>query len=324
MDLISVIIPVYNSELYLHDCIDSVICQTYSQIEIILVDDGSTDSSGVICDSYAKKYNNIIVIHKSNGGVSSARNVGIQNAKGRYICFIDSDDSIDEEMVNKLHSAFDNKDNCISLCKMSIVQNNIKRPFIENFDHIKKPYFRIKKLIYGDIFGSVSRCMFPKSIINGLRFKNVRHCEDQLFFIEATNLASDIKIVNESLYMYRQNNNSGGKERFYSGFLDDRWTYIYELENILFQSKLSSRQNKCIINMAIINLKVATYFNAVLSHNMQNDIKEIDMSPIGTYKVRLLDKVRYFNKAKFMDKVVFILVSLRCFDLLKKIRTRKK
>lgn len=90
--LISVIVPVYNVENYLCKCVDSIINQTYNNLEIILVDDGSTDGSASICDEYVLKDSRVKVIHKENGGVSSARNIGIAEASGEYICFVDSDD----------------------------------------------------------------------------------------------------------------------------------------------------------------------------------------------------------------------------------------
>ena len=99
---ISIIIPVYNVEKFLHNCLDSVLKQTYRNLEIILIDDGSTDNSGKICDNYAKIDNRIIVIHKENGGVSSARNVALKIAKGDYIVWIDSDDFISKNMITYL------------------------------------------------------------------------------------------------------------------------------------------------------------------------------------------------------------------------------
>ena len=99
-DLISVIVPIYNVEKYLKQCIDSIINQTYKKLEIILVDDESPDECGIICDEYQKKDSRVRVIHKKNGGVSSARNVGIDIATGKWITFIDSDDWIDEEYFN--------------------------------------------------------------------------------------------------------------------------------------------------------------------------------------------------------------------------------
>ena len=94
---ISIVSPVFNVEKFLARCLDSLVNQTLSDIEIILVDDGSPDNSGRICDEYAKKDDRVIVIHKENGGVSSARNVGIDKAKGKYICFVDSDDYVSKD-----------------------------------------------------------------------------------------------------------------------------------------------------------------------------------------------------------------------------------
>ena len=98
MDLVSVVVPVYNVEKYLNRCVESIVNQTYKNLEIILVDDGSLDNCPVMCDEWAKKDNRIKVIHKKNGGVSSARNAGIDKSNGKYISFIDPDDYIEENM----------------------------------------------------------------------------------------------------------------------------------------------------------------------------------------------------------------------------------
>ena len=99
---ISIIIPVYNVEKYLRECLDSILAQSYKDFEIILVDDGSTDSSGNICDEYSMKYENIKVLHKNNNGLSSARNAGLDIAQGEYILFIDSDDVVSPVMLETL------------------------------------------------------------------------------------------------------------------------------------------------------------------------------------------------------------------------------
>ena len=115
--LISVIIPVYNVEKYLRRCIDSVINQTYKNLEIIIVDDGSTDNSSNICDEYTNKDSRVKVVHKENGGLSSARNVGIELAKGDLIAFVDSDDYIELEMYEKLKENMDKYDSDIAICQ---------------------------------------------------------------------------------------------------------------------------------------------------------------------------------------------------------------
>lgn len=104
-ELISIIIPVYNVEEYLSACLKSVIGQTYKNLEIIVVDDGSTDKSGMICDEYCNRDNRITVIHKKNGGLSDARNAGLKAAKGQYIGFVDSDDWIAPEMYEILYQS---------------------------------------------------------------------------------------------------------------------------------------------------------------------------------------------------------------------------
>ena len=97
---VSIIVPVYNVEKYLPRCIDSILAQTSTNFELILIDDGSTDKSGMICDEYAKKDNRIKVFHKENGGVSSARNIGLDNASGEWLAFIDPDDAVDKEYLS--------------------------------------------------------------------------------------------------------------------------------------------------------------------------------------------------------------------------------
>ncbi|MBA1325633.1 glycosyltransferase [Enterococcus faecium] len=99
----SIIVPVYKVEKYLRKCVDSILAQTFTDFEVILVDDGSPDNSGKICDEYAEKDNRVRVIHKENGGLSSARNAGIDVARGKYLGFVDSDDYIDEDMYEILY-----------------------------------------------------------------------------------------------------------------------------------------------------------------------------------------------------------------------------
>ena len=99
---ISVIVPVYNTEKYLRRCIDSILNQTYEALEVILVDDGSTDGSGAVCDEYAEKDARVRAIHQKNGGISAARNAGIDAASGQYIAFIDSDDYVTGDMLAEL------------------------------------------------------------------------------------------------------------------------------------------------------------------------------------------------------------------------------
>ena len=124
---VSVIIPVYNVEKYLKECIQSVLRQTYKNLEIILVDDGSKDNSGNICDEYAKRDERIKVIHKKNGGLSDARNAGIDICTGEYIAFLDSDDFIEEDMYEFLVKNLEKAKADISICQVYYVYKNAKQ-----------------------------------------------------------------------------------------------------------------------------------------------------------------------------------------------------
>lgn len=123
MPKVSVIVPVYNVENYIRKCLDSIISQTLKDIEIILVDDGSEDNSGKICDEYAEKDSRIIVIHQKNNGLSNARNTGLNIASGEYIGFVDSDDYIKSEMYSEMYQTAEKTDADMVLCNYSYDTN---------------------------------------------------------------------------------------------------------------------------------------------------------------------------------------------------------
>ena len=124
MDKISVIVPVYNVEKYLDKCVESIVNQTYKNLEIILVDDGSTDSCPEICDEWAKKDNRIKVIHKPNGGLSSARNAGMDSMTGSYIQFVDSDDYIKSNMIEVMYGNIIKGDYDVCVCNYSFIDES--------------------------------------------------------------------------------------------------------------------------------------------------------------------------------------------------------
>ena len=130
-ELISIIVPVYNVEKYLEKCVNSIVNQTYKNLEIILVDDGATDSSGKLCDKLAKIDNRIKVYHKENGGLSDARNYGVERATGDYIGFVDSDDYIDSEMYGKLYEAIKKENVDVAECNLKIIYPDREELFTE-------------------------------------------------------------------------------------------------------------------------------------------------------------------------------------------------
>ena len=135
MGKVSIIVPIYNVEKYLSKCIESILSQTYKNIEIILVNDGSLDNSAQICDEYAKKDDRIIVIHKANGGVSSARNAGIDIATGKYIGFVDPDDYIENNMYELMVNKIEKYKADIAICGYDYINENYT---IERYYHIQQ------------------------------------------------------------------------------------------------------------------------------------------------------------------------------------------
>ena len=195
---ISVIIPVYNTEKYLHRCIDSVLVQTFTDWEMLLIDDGSTDDSAIICDEYAAKDERIRVFHKENGGVSSARNLGLDHAQGEWITFVDSDDYIEE---NFLKSFDGNLDADLVLGNIQLIR---KQEVEEVGSHISPGY-------YNDIKSGVANCltnlcflapwgkMFRRQLLLGLHFdESMCISEDTKYVFSFISRSRDLRVLANS------------------------------------------------------------------------------------------------------------------------------
>lgn len=185
-DLISIIVPVYNAQKYLEECITSVVSQTYRNIELILVDDGSADSSSEICDEWAKKDKRVQVIHKQNGGLSSARNAGLDIAKGEYISFVDSDDYLPKDALQVLYDGMTEDDH------VGVVSGMTYRVVGGEVTHFNKIWLRTEKKIYTpDEFLMAAMSfntsftvwgkLYRKKSIEGIRFLDGLRNEDILF-----------------------------------------------------------------------------------------------------------------------------------------------
>ena len=180
---ISVIIPIYNVEEYLERCVESVVNQTYKNLEILLIDDGSPDKCYKICDDWAKKDKRIKVVHKENGGLSDARNVGIRYSTGKYLCFIDSDDCIDENYIQYMYQAI--KDNCsdIAICKFRKFSDVKTLETIQDDPNVQILDNRslIFKLFESDNIHFISACtkLYDKNIFYDLEFDIGKLHEDE-------------------------------------------------------------------------------------------------------------------------------------------------
>ncbi len=210
MKLISIIVPIYNVENYLEDCLESIINQTYSNLEIILVDDGSKDNCGKICDIYAEKDKRIKVIHKENGGLSDARNYGIEAATGEYIMFVDSDDLMELTACEKLCNEIESKDADMVIGNYIYVNNDGTPWSSEVFPKSKYKNFKLSIKDYGDSFYVMNSAVWNKIYKldfinkNNMRFVVGIPGEDApfttLYFIKSKN----VYYIDDVVYKYRQ------------------------------------------------------------------------------------------------------------------------
>ena len=184
MPKISVIVPVYNTEKYLRRCVDSILAQTFTDFELLLIDDGSTDSSGAICDEYAQKDSRVRVFHKENGGVSSARNLGLDNATSEWITFVDSDDWISDSFLANLYiTEIDEVDIVISYANYV---GNVGKPNYENYIEGKHKIELVESLfLKNDLAWQTSPWakLYKTEICRDIRFKEGMHIGEDLVFL---------------------------------------------------------------------------------------------------------------------------------------------
>lgn len=222
--LISVIIPVYNVEEYLDDCLKSVSGQTYDNLEIIVIDDGSTDSSGKICDFWERSDRRIHVIHKENGGLSDARNVGIQAANGDLIGFVDSDDVIHPQMYQKLYEVMMNTRSDITCCGIRR-DSSFEKWNMNVYEKIQIREYTAEKGLEviikdEDVYVTVWNKLYVKRVIEGVFFELKKYHEDEFWSYQVLARAEKITMVDQCYYGYRQRENSIMNQRYSVRHLD--------------------------------------------------------------------------------------------------------
>lgn len=208
MDVVTVVVPVYNVEHYLRACLESIINQTYKSLQIILVDDGSTDSSNIICDEYARRDKRVQVIHKDNKGLSDARNKGIDLADGEYITFIDSDDVIELDMIEYLMQLILRYNADISVCQARYISDDgllLKKPCggIKE-KKVINALNCIHEFLYGQEIGTVAwRKLYKRSLFQEIRYPVGRYHEDVFTTYKLVAISDSIAIGSEAKYLYR-------------------------------------------------------------------------------------------------------------------------
>lgn len=209
--LISVVVPVYKVEPYLEKCVESILAQTYSNLEVILVDDGSPDNCGKICDQLQQKDPRIVVIHKSNGGLSSARNAGIEIAHGEYIGFVDSDDSIEPDMYEKLYQAIQSDETELAVCAVNYVYEDGKiltKPGLGKNATFNFHEAMIEMNLHRLFDMATWSKLYHRDLFEGLRFPMGKLSEDYYVMFRILDRAQKISYVDAYCYNYLQRKNS--------------------------------------------------------------------------------------------------------------------
>lgn len=326
--MISVIIPIYNVENYLDKCLESIINQTYKKIEIILVNDGSTDDSLRICEKYSKIDKRITIIDQKNAGVSNARNTGIKKANGDYIIFIDPDDYININMLQILYDNINIVDDIdISICAFEKVyfyeKNNSINIVGKNEKNFLDKTTLLKWMTKNEYFqGFVWNKLYKKSIINKHKIlfnEDISVCEDFLFNSEYIDKINKGIYTQEKLYYYYQR-----KDSAYNGKFNKKWLSVKEayeaIVNIYKKNNLYEYVGLKYIGL-ILNLDLK---EKIIRSGEKIDINQIDekinnylMNVCSSNFIRLNEKIKIVLKAKFM-KLFIILKNRR----LKKWKTK--
>lgn len=288
--LISVIIPVYKVEKYLDACVGSVVDQTYKNLEIILVDDGSPDRCPAMCDAWAEKDARIRVIHKKNGGLSDARNAGLKIAAGGYVSFVDSDDFTEKSMTKKLLFACEKYDADVAECgylefeKEEETFHALKSEMPEVI--VKGPAEALNDLLDESTFKVVAwNKLYRKELFKGLGFETGRQHEDVFFTYRAFGASRRVAKVEEPLYAYRKRDDSIMGNQFSLKNLDAaeacRRRYYYMLENY---PKLAAKAQARALGLSIYLAQQA--MREAEGETAETAVRELKLLYDGMYRAR--------------------------------------
>lgn len=314
-ELISIIVPVYNVKENLKRCIESIIRQTYKNLEIILVDDGSTDGSEIICDDFAKVDRRIIVVHQKNHGPSYARNAGLKIAKGKYIGFVDGDDYIDYRMYEVLYDNLKKYNAQISICDFEKVNHNVKmkeKSVVNRRNYAIDTTKAIELLLSDRIINNyVWNKLYKKDLWDNEFFPNEKKFEDLGTTYKILHKAKKIAVYKCKLYKYVINENS-----ITNNIKDDDTVLNYiEMTNTMlnfvennypkFNDLVEKARYKYIINWHTMCIKnnLVTLYNSNVLKNQYNKLRKI----IGKYgiikaskycdlKHKIIGALLYFNR----------------------------
>lgn len=298
-DLVSIIVPIYNVEKYLCRCVDSIIAQTYQKIEIILVDDGSTDKSGSIADKYVRIDNRTRVFHKKNNGPSAARNYGIDKAVGKYIMFVDSDDYIDVDMVEILLDNLKNSGADISMSAFYwIYENEQIIPFKRHGDYVLYESDNKWELLFTNETTMVVpwNKLYKIDIFDNIRYKVGVFYEDEEIIHKILNCANRVCYTDSKLYYYIKRAGSRVSNYSLKGFNDAERAFYNRM--VFFNKKKLKLYYKYTMKL---------YINYILNHiNMIPD-NELNNKFRNKYRIKCLKIIMYRLNILFLryDRICY-------------------
>ncbi len=306
--LISIIVPIYNSSAYLEECIDSILSQTYTNFELYLINDGSTDNSSEIIETYSRKDSRVNVIHKYNSGVSDTRNMGIKAARGEAICFIDSDDFIDNDYLEIFINNFQNHS---TLLIQSIKRNNqaISNYKIKtyNIDNEIIDLFVENNLLYS---GAPFAKFYSRSIIsdNHIFFnKDISYGEDLIFFLDYVTHIKNITFLNSTKYNYRYISGSLSTSKNHS--LKNYFRLHSKISE--FIAWIKSRTNGNLKYFYTIDWDMIESGIDQNTHILSDEMK----TEFSEFKNTI--HYQHFKFASFNRKILFLLIKINNYSLLK-------
>ncbi|NYE03861.1 glycosyltransferase involved in cell wall biosynthesis [Bacillus niacini] len=329
MSLISIVVPVYNVEQYIKRCIDSLIHQTYKDIEILLVNDGSTDRSGIICEDYAQKDKRIKIIHKVNGGLTSARLAGFKVARGEYIAFVDSDDWVSRDMYKRLYNKIIEDAADICMCSYSTVVDNVKyaksipvKPGVYKTDQIREDILvkmaGRKNWVEEDyLTGFITLKLYKKTLIKEDWFFSEREffAEDILFNLHAISTAKCVTVINENLYYYFYNSAS-----LSNVYRNKKWDQLLKLNRYcrqFFQAQGLFDTAKLRLDNALIGAVLGSIDNEAKKNNTKSFFRKIEEISRIIKTPGVIDAVNMqLSDDNFKRRIYFILIRAKLSGLL--------
>ncbi len=292
MNLVSAIVPVYKTEKYLNKCINSIVNQTYKNLEIILVDDGSPDNSPVMCDSWAEKDSRIKVVHKENGGLSSARNAGLNIINGDYVLFVDSDDWIEPNMIEQLLKTADKENADIAVCSffMDFTQGKTEICKITAGSYYKNDI--VYNLLLDNIRPEVCGKLYRTDLVLQNHFnENVKYAEDVLFNFDVMLNANKLVIIETPYYHYLQRPNMSITSAYLSEARAKSWRIFYDI-------KKRCEGNEKLTEAVIYRLTIHTF--ALLSRAV--NVKQLRQKYFLTFSKVLTDNAGAIFKNRYVSK----------------------